>query len=183
MRIISGQARGTILYTLEGDSTRPTLDRVKESLFNIIQSKIKESIVLDLFAGSGALGIETLSRGAKKLVLCDKSKQAINIIKKNLEKTRLLKNAIIINDDYKNAIKKMEDKFDIIFIDPPYMEDIAVKSVKDIIENNLLNEEGLIILETDDEQREIQQLQKINVNVQDLRRYGRVKLIFLNRKG
>ncbi len=183
MRIISGQARGTILYTLEGDSTRPTLDRVKESLFNIIQSKIKESIVLDLFAGSGALGIETLSRGAKKLVLCDKSKQAINIIKKNLEKTRLSKNAIIINDDYKNAIKKMEDKFDIIFIDPPYMEDIAVKSVKDIIENNLLNEEGLIILETDDEQREIQQLQKINVNVQDLRRYGRVKLIFLNRKG
>lgn len=183
MRIISGQARGTILYTLEGDSTRPTLDRVKESLFNIIQSKIKESIVLDLFAGSGALGIETLSRGAKKLVLCDKSKQAINIIKKNLEKTRLSKNAIIINDDYKNAIKKMEDKFDIIFIDPPYMEDITVKSVKDIIENNLLNEEGLIILETDDEQREIQQLQKINVNVQDLRRYGRVKLIFLNRKG
>lgn len=183
MRIISGQARGTVLYTLNGDSTRPTLDRVKESLFNIIQSKIREAVVLDLFAGSGALGIESLSRGAKKVVLCDKSKQAINIIKKNLEKTKLTTNAIIINDDYKNAIKETKDKFDIIFIDPPYMENIAVKAVENIIENNLLTDEGLIILETDDEQREIQQLQKINVNVQDLRRYGRVKLIFLNRKG
>lgn len=183
MRIISGQARGTVLYTLDGDSTRPTLDRVKESLFNIIQSKIREAVVLDLFAGSGALGIESLSRGAKKVILCDKSKQAINIIKKNLEKTKLTTNAIIINDDYKNAIKETKDKFDIIFIDPPYMEDIAVKAVENIIENNLLTDEGLIILETDDEQREIQQLQKINVNVQDLRRYGRVKLIFLNRKG
>lgn len=183
MRIISGQARGTVLYTLDGDSTRPTLDRVKESLFNIIQSKIREAVVLDLFAGSGALGIESLSRGAKKVILCDKSKQAINIIKKNLEKTKLTTNAIIINDDYKNAIKETKDKFDIIFIDPPYMENIAVKAVENIIENNLLTDEGLIILETDDEQREIQQLQKINVNVQDLRRYGRVKLIFLNRKG
>lgn len=183
MRIISGQARGTVLYTLDGDSTRPTLDRVKESLFNIIQSKIREAVVLDLFAGSGALGIESLSRGAKKVFLCDKSKQAINIIKKNLEKTKLTTNAIIINDDYKNAIKETKDKFDIIFIDPPYMENIAVKAVENIIENNLLTDEGLIILETDDEQREIQQLQKINVNVQDLRRYGRVKLIFLNRKG
>ena len=82
MRIISGKARGTKLYTLEGESTRPTLDRVKESLFNIIQMKIKDCIFLDLFAGSGAIGLEAISRGAKKAILCDQSKNAIQIIKK-----------------------------------------------------------------------------------------------------
>ena len=84
MRIISGIARGTKLYTLEGLDTRPTLDRVKESLFNIIQNKLADSIVLDLFAGSGALGLESLSRGAKKAILCDNNFKAIDIIKKIL---------------------------------------------------------------------------------------------------
>ena len=87
MRIISGTARGTKLYTLNGyDTTRPTLDRVKESLFNIIQQKVPNSIFLDLFSGSGAVGLEAASRGAKKAILCDKSKDAINIINKNIEK-------------------------------------------------------------------------------------------------
>ena len=89
MRIIAGEKRGTKLYTLEGLNTRPTLDRVKESLFNIIQSKIRDSIFLDLFAGSGAIGLEAVSRGAKKAILCDSNKQAIQIIKKNIEKTRI----------------------------------------------------------------------------------------------
>ena len=86
MRIISGKARGTKLYTLEGENTRPTLDRVKESIFNIIQNEIEGTQILDLFAGSGAIGLEFLSRGADKAVLCDKSKEAINIIEKNVEK-------------------------------------------------------------------------------------------------
>ncbi len=89
MRVISGSARGTKLQTLEGDNTRPTLDRVKEALFNIIQNYVRDAYVLDLFSGSGALGIETLSRGAKYCVLCDESSDAIRIIKNNLEKTRL----------------------------------------------------------------------------------------------
>ena len=89
MRIISGIARGTRLETLEGNNTRPTLDRVKEALFNIIQNDVREAYVLDLFSGSGALGIEALSRGAKFCVLSDKSSDAIKIIKKNLEKTRI----------------------------------------------------------------------------------------------
>ena len=88
MRIIAGEKRGTKLYTLEGSNTRPTLDRVKESLFNIIQSEIRNGIFLDLFAGSGAIGLEAVSRGAKKAILCDNNKQAIQIIKKNIEKTR-----------------------------------------------------------------------------------------------
>ena len=89
MRIISGKARGTKLYTLEGLTTRPTLDRVKESIFNIIQSKIQDSTVLDLFAGSGAIGLEMVSRGASKAILCDKSKDAMEIIEKNIEKTHM----------------------------------------------------------------------------------------------
>ena len=89
MRFIAGEKRGTKLYTLEGLNTRPTLDRVKESLFNIIQSEIRESRFLDLFAGSGAIGLEAVSRGAKKAILCDNNKQAIKIIKKNIEKTRI----------------------------------------------------------------------------------------------
>lgn len=89
MRVISGVARGTRLESLEGNNTRPTLDRVKEALFNIIQNDVRGTCVLDLFSGSGALGIEALSRGAKFCVLCDKSSDAIKIIKKNLEKTRI----------------------------------------------------------------------------------------------
>ena len=88
MRIISGRARGTKLYTLEGENTRPTLDRVKESLFNIINNKIEDSVVLDLFAGSGAIGIEFLSRRAKQVYFCDKSSKAVAMIEKNLKKTK-----------------------------------------------------------------------------------------------
>ena len=90
MRIISGTARGTKLYTLDGLNTRPTLDRVKESLFNIIQEDIADSIFLDLFSGSGAIGLEAASRGAKKSILCDNSKLAIDIINKNVSKTHLV---------------------------------------------------------------------------------------------
>ena len=101
MRVISGSARGTKLNTIESKQTRPTLDRVKESLFNIIKNEIQEATVLDLFSGSGAIGIEFLSRGAKKAYLCDKSQEAIKMINKNLEKTILTKLATVKNKDYK----------------------------------------------------------------------------------
>lgn len=184
MRIISGTAKGTKLHTLEGTTTRPTLDRIKEPLFSIIQTQINEkSCVLDLFAGSGALGLEALSRGAKKAYLCDKSYEAIKIIKKNVEKTHLQEKAIILNKDYKKCIEFLkEEKIDLIFIDPPYKLDIAVKAVKQIIELDILSKQGLIIIETDDEKRELKELEDIKVNVNDLRTYGRVKLLFLNRK-
>ena len=103
MRIISGLARGTKLYTLEGDNTRPTLDRVKEPLFSILMNEISEAKVLDLFAGSGALGLEALSRGAESVVLCDNSREAIKVINNNLAKTKLSTYAEIINDDYKKG--------------------------------------------------------------------------------
>ncbi len=184
MRVISGTARGTNLETLEGNNTRPTLDRVKEALFNIIQCNIVDANVLDLFSGSGALGIEALSRGAKACIMCDKSYEAIQIINKNIRKTHLEEKAKVIKNDYKKTLELLQgQKFEVIFIDPPYALDIAVSSIKYIIEFNLLADDGIIILETDNEKRELENLNKLNVKVYDLRRYGRVNLIFLNRKG
>ena len=185
MRIISGTARGTKLYTLEGQTTRPTLDRVKESLFNIIQNKIQNSIFLDLFSGSGAIGLEAASRGAKKTILCDKSKEAITVIKKNIEKTHLSKKVELYNLDYELLLKtKIKEKIDIIYIDPPYDSDFVIKSLKNIIYKELVKDDSTIIIETDDEQRILNNLKEMKVEITDKRKYGRAILIFLKiRKG
>ncbi len=183
MRVISGTAKGIKLNSIEELSTRPTLDRVKEALFNIIQTKIDNSIILDLFSGSGSIGIEFLSRGCKKAYLCDKSSKAVNMIYQNLERTRLQNDAVVLKKDYKKCLQDLSKnniQFDIIFIDPPYKDDIAVDSVKSILSLNLLKEKGLIIIETDEKDREIENLEKLDVQIIDCRKYGRVNLIFLN---
>ena len=185
MRVISGKARGTKLNSIESLSTRPTLDRVKESLFNIIQNRIENSTVLDLFAGSGAIGIEFISRGCNKVYFCEKLNEAAKMVKKNLEKTRFLEESEVIVKDYKEALKDLKKrniKFDTVFIDPPYKDDIAVKATELIISLNLLNHDGIIIIETDEKDRELKNLEKLKVEVYDLRKYGRVSLIFLNQK-
>jgi 16S rRNA (guanine966-N2)-methyltransferase len=186
MRVISGIARGTKLNSIESNSTRPTLDRVKEAFFSSIQSSINENIVvLDLFAGSGQIGIEFLSRGVKKVYFCEKNPLAVKMIKQNLEKTKFCEHSIIINKDYKVALenfKKSNIYFDIIYIDPPYKLDMAVKSIDYILNNNLLSKDGVIIIETDEEERELEELKNIDVNIYNIKRYGRVKLIFLRRK-
>lgn len=191
MRIISGKARGTKIGTISELTTRPTLDRVKEPLFSIIQNNLDEANVLDLFAGSGALGIEALSRGAKYSAFCDINLECTKIINENLIKTKLKNLSQIYNMDYKKAIDKLskqEIKFDIIFIDPPYKLDIAANSVKLIIQNNLLNKDGIIIIETDEEKRDLEEIQELNnmnienlqkIMVVDKRKYGRANLIFL----
>lgn len=182
MRIISGTAKGTKLESIDSLSTRPTLDRVKESLFNIISNNIYENNILDVFAGSGAIGIEFLSRGCNKAVLCDKSIDAIRIINKNLEKTHLKDKAIVMNMDYKKCLTTLannKEKFDIIFIDPPYKDNIAVDTVNLILEYKLLQEDGIIIIETDKQEREIKQLEKLDIEIYDNRKYGRAHLIFL----
>ena len=182
MRIISGTARGTKLYTLNGyDTTRPTLDRVKESLFNIIQQKVPNSIFLDLFSGSGAVGVEAASRGAKKAILCDKSKDAINIINKNIEKTHLKEKTEVYNLDYERLLNgKINEKIDIAYIDPPYESDFAAKSIELLIKNNLIDESSIIIVETDNESRILKEIENINqnINITDKRKYGRAILIF-----
>ena len=183
MRVISGTARGTKLNSIDELSTRPTLDRVKESLFNIINSRIDDSVVLDLFSGSGAIGIEFLSRGCRTAYLCDNSVKAINMIRQNLEKTRLQENAEVINKDYKKCLQELANKkieFDIIFIDPPYKDNIAVDSVQMILSLNLLKKDGIIVIETDEKDREVDNLKKLDIQVYDIRKYGRANLIFLN---
>ena len=185
MRVISGVARGTKLNSIDSTDTRPTLDRVKEALFNIIQNIIDDSIVLDLFAGSGAIGIECISRGAKKAYFCEKSHEAVKMIRQNIEKTRFTDKSEILQQDYKKSLKNYSVrniKFDIVFLDPPYKNDIAVDAVQDIIELGLLRKNGVIIIETDEKERELKELEKLQVEVYDLRKYGRVNLIFLNRK-
>ena len=180
MRVISGKARGTKLSSIESITTRPTLDRVKESLFNILQEDVNQKVILDLFAGSGALGIEALSRNAKYVVFCDNNKQAIQMIKTNLEKTRLIEKTEIVNMDYKKCIELLnakKQKFDLIFLDPPYKDDIAVDS--------LLNNKGIVVIETDEVNRDLKELNEAmttelqNVRIFDQRKYGRASLIFL----
>ena len=186
MRVISGTARGTNLYSLNDKSTRPTLDRIKESLFNIIGNRIRNSNVLDLFSGSGAISIEFLSRGSSKVVLCDKSKECINIINKNLEKTRLKEKAIVINASYEKCLENIKSenmKFDIIFLDPPYESDYIMKSINIICKYKLLSDDGIIIMETDEDERILREIENEDINIYDFRKYGRVKLIFANRKG
>ena len=180
MRIISGKARGTKLYTLDGTATRPTLDRVKESLFNIIQNDIEDSTVLDLFSGSGAIGLEFLSRGAKRAVLCDNSKDAIKIIKQNVQKTHFEEIAEIYNMEFTKLVERLQNqKFDIIYIDPPYATDFIKISLEKIIEYKLVNENTKIIVETDDETRILNQIEKMDVEITDRRKYGRATIIFL----
>ena len=180
MRIISGKARGTKLYTLDGTATRPTLDRVKESLFNIIQNDIEDSTILDLFSGSGAIGLEFLSRGAKRAVLCDNSKDAIKIIKQNVQKTHFEEIAEIYNMEFTKLVERLQNqKFDIIYIDPPYATDFIKISLEKIIEYKLVNENTKIIVETDDETRILNQIEKMDVEITDKRKYGRATIIFL----
>ena len=184
MRVISGKVRGKKLYSLEGEHTRPTLDRIKESLFNIIQFKIKNGIILDLFAGSGSLGIECLSRGAKKVIFCDNSISAIKIINQNLKSTKFTNQAIVINKDYILGLKKVAKefkKFDIIFLDPPYKTDFIIKALEQIVELDLLNKDGMIIVETDNENIEKQILENEDIEIFDTRKYGRVRLIFIGK--
>ena len=181
MRIISGKARGTKLYTLEGNLTRPTLDRVKESLFNILQNDINDCVFLDMFSGSGAIGLEAASRGAKKVILCDKNKQAIEIIEKNIQKTHLENNVVLYKKDFENMLDNLNEKIDIVYIDPPYKTDLAYKAVKKLLDSNLLTYNTLVIIETDEEERILEQIKELKIKVVNKRKYGRIHLIFINR--
>lgn len=128
-------------------------------------------------------GIECISRGAKEVYFCEKSHISSKMIYQNLEKTKFLKEATVLEKDYRQCLKMLKDKdisFDIIYIDPPYRQNIAVEAVKDILLLDLLKEEGIIIIETDDEDRDLKEIDKTTLSVYDLRKYGRVSLIFLN---
>ena len=153
MRVITGKARGVQLKTPEGMQTRPTADRVKEALFSIINFDIPGAKVLDLFGGTGQLGIEALSRGAKEAVFVDSAKKSVDIIRQNLKSTNLEQNAKVCRLDWQSFLSMNTTKFDIVFLDPPYGKGILqdalgkvsthMKDTGVIIAENPLNEEIL----------------------------------------
>ena len=131
MRIVSGKYRGKKLREFELSSTKPTLDRVKESIFNLIQFEISDAVVLDLFAGTGALGIEAISRGAQKTYLVDANREAINIIKDNLK--GIEGEYFVLNKDFKEFLNSTNEKFDIVLLDPPYKTNFGIESIETLI--------------------------------------------------
>lgn len=151
MKIISGKYKGRNLLGFDIDGTRPTMDRVKESLFAIIQNYLDNSIILDLFSGSGNLGIEALSEGASYAYLVDFNHKAIDVIKKNIN-TINIDNVDVLNMDYKQALKYLKDnniRLDIIFLDPPYKTNYIEKSIELIDEYDLVSNDGIIVCESD----------------------------------
>lgn len=151
MRVIAGTARGIKLIAPEGVDTRPTLDRTKETLFNMIFLRIENCIFLDVFSGSGAIGIESLSRGGKKAYFIENANNALKCIKQNLIKTNLMDKAEVLGLNYIQAFKTLKGKnlkFDIIFIDPPFNKDYEDKVITDIFLSEFLADDGLIICES-----------------------------------
>ncbi|MBQ9795680.1 MAG: 16S rRNA (guanine(966)-N(2))-methyltransferase RsmD [Clostridia bacterium] len=149
MRIVSGKYRGKILKEFELNSTKPTTDRVKEAIFNLIQFDVVDSVVLDLFSGTGALGIEAISRGAKKVFLNDINSQSVKLIKENLK--GIEGDYSISSLDYQMFLNTSKQKFDIVFLDPPYKTNFGLKAIDLLIENKLLTENAIIIFETSEE--------------------------------
>lgn len=147
MRVITGSARGAKLKTLEGLNTRPTSDRVKEAIFNIIQFDIEGRKVLDLFAGSGQMAIEALSRGAAYAACVDQSGEAVKVIKDNLKKVKFDQKASVYQMDYLRYLSTCREKFDIIFLDPPYAEKYLENALQKISEIDILAEGGIIVCE------------------------------------
>ena len=150
MKVISGLLKGRIIDGYNIDGTRPTMDRVKESLFGMIQDNIKDSIVLDLFAGSGQLGIEAISNGAKICYFTDNNNEVIKVLNKNIANLNIKNNVKVILTDWKKFLNECANnklKFDIIFVDPPYDYGVYEKILEKVSTLDLLNEEGLIILE------------------------------------
>lgn len=147
MRVITGKARGVQLKTPDGMDTRPTADRVKEAMFSSIQFEIPGAKVLDLFGGTGQLGIEALSRGASQAVFVDTGDAAYRLIKENLKRTRLENQAKVVRSDYLEFLDRCKDKFDIIFLDPPYAEVFLETSLNRIREIDILQTNGIIVTE------------------------------------
>ncbi len=147
MRVISGKARGVTLKTPEGLQTRPTADRVKEAIFSILQFDLPGAKVLDLFGGTGQLGIEALSRGAEKAVFVDAGEAACKLIQENLRRTKLEGQGKVIRSDYLQFLSTCKEKFDIILLDPPYAEVFLENSLNRISEIDILQSNGIIVTE------------------------------------
>jgi 16S rRNA (guanine(966)-N(2))-methyltransferase RsmD len=179
MRVISGKAKGRKLKTVPGDSTRPIMDRVKENLFNILGDFVPESRWLDLFAGTGGVGIEALSRGAEHVVFVDKVTPAVRTIKSNLRTTKLDQGATVLQRD---AFRYLEDPqgapFDLIYVAPPQYKGMWIDALRaiDRYAPGILLPEGLVVVQIDPNEEEAVALE--NLELDDRRRYGTTVLLF-----
>lgn len=172
MRVITGTAKGRQLSTLKGEDVRPTTDRVKEGMFSIIQFDILNAKVLDLFAGSGQLGIESLSRGAKICTFVDNSREAHKIQLQNLKSTNLYKNSRVVFSDSISFFKTTTDKYDIIILDPPYHTDLLLQALQ--IVPDKLTDSGIVICE---HLKTLEMPENVkNISLQKQYKYGKIKL-------
>lgn len=172
MRVITGTARGCRLTTLAGVDTRPTTDKVKEGLFSAIQFDIEGRRVLDLYAGSGQLGIEALSRGASGCVFVDRNPEATAIIKQNLQKTVLMTKAQVVATDALSFLDRPKDRFDLVFIDPPYASGMLLPALKKVAD--LVNDGGIIVCESDEDAILPDKVDRFTLD--RVRSYGRVRV-------
>lgn len=147
MRIVSGKYRGRVLSSPKNDDVRPTTDMIKESVFNVIQNYIPNCNFLDLFAGSGAMGIEAISRGASKVVFVDKSRDSARLVEENLAK--IGEKAMVINTDFKSALARLKgEKFDVIYLDPPFIYTDIQEMLREISMYNVLADDGIVVYES-----------------------------------
>lgn len=174
MRIISGKARGAKLFAPDGVDTRPTLDRVREAIFSMLTGSVEGACVLDLFAGSGAMGLEALSRGAEHADFADISREACRCVEKNIEKTRLTDSSVA-RADFKSFLQSCAKKYDIIFLDPPYASEYYATAFELIKKNNLLADGGIIVAECDG----AYELDTDGFEVCRQRRYGKAAVYIL----
>ena len=186
MRVIAGKARHLQLKTPNGDDVRPTTDRIKETLFNILQCDIPGCRFLDLFAGSGGIGIEALSRGARECVFVDNAREPLRVIKENLAFTGLLRGARIIPGDALSAIGALEREhhapFDIIFMDPPYASGLDEQALKRLSASSLVNDDTLIIVEQTKD-RDFSFADRSGFEIEREKIYKTNKHVFLRRAG
>lgn len=179
MRIISGKAKGKKILSPETYETRPTLDRVKEAMFNIIQVYVPEATVIDIFSGTGSLALEAASRGAKECYLVDKSPVTFPILKKNVENLKFQDFCTPLNMDAYAALDfvwKKGKKFDIIFVDPPYMKNLIPKALEIIDEKELLNKDGIIVTKIDTSEEIFQGTERLHLT--NSRKYGKTTVCF-----
>ncbi|SHJ55207.1 16S rRNA (guanine(966)-N(2))-methyltransferase RsmD [Clostridium cavendishii DSM 21758] len=179
MRIISGKAKGRKILSPATNETRPTLDRIKESIFNIIQGYIIDSVVIDVFAGTGSLGLEAASRGAKEVYLIDKSPVTYPLLKQNIENLKFEDVCTSVNTDAYSALRSFASKgvvFDLIFIDPPYMKDLIPEAMEIVDKNKMLHEDGIIVCKIDTSEEIFEGTE--NIKLVDKRKYGNTTVCF-----
>ena len=183
MRVIAGKARSMPLKTIEGPGTRPTTDRIKETLFNVLSSHIADGRFLDLFAGSGAIGIEALSRGASEAVFVEQAQKAADCIEDNLQFTRLLDQARVYRKDVLSALRMLESEdkpFDIIFMDPPYGQGHEQSVLEYLSDSSLADEYTIIVVEADLE-TSFDYLDNLNLRIYKEKIYKTNKHVFIEK--